>query len=103
LDESGRPDFNLLHNYRGQASHIHYFIFDLLIYNSRNLTSLPLIERRDLLRSLISFKSARIHIVESLEGSAADVIAAIGTLGLEGIVAKRKNSLYQPGERTGTW
>jgi ATP-dependent DNA ligase len=33
LDESGRPDFNLLQNFRSEASRIHYFIFDLLICN----------------------------------------------------------------------
>jgi ATP-dependent DNA ligase len=45
LDESGRPNFNLLQNSRSEASRIHYFIFDLLIYNDRDLTRLPLSER----------------------------------------------------------
>ncbi len=38
LDESGRPNFNLLQNFRSEASRIHYFIFDLLICNDRDLT-----------------------------------------------------------------
>src|SRR5690348_970340 len=46
LDESGRPNFNLLQNFRSEASRIHYFIFDLLICNDRDLTKLPLGERR---------------------------------------------------------
>jgi DNA ligase D-like protein (predicted ligase) len=103
LDESGRPDFNLLQNYEEQASRIHYFVFDLLVCHNRDLTRLPLTERQALLRSLISFKSARIHIVEPLEGSAAAIIAAIRKLGLEGVIAKSRDSLYQPGERTGRW
>jgi ATP dependent DNA ligase domain len=41
LDESGRPNFNLLQNFRSEASRIHYFIFDLLICNDRALTRLP--------------------------------------------------------------
>ena len=38
LDESGRPDFNLLQNFRSGASRIHYFVFDLLAYDGRDLT-----------------------------------------------------------------
>src|ERR1700680_1599083 len=52
LDDRGRPDFNLLQNFRGAASRIHYYIFDLLVCNDRDLTRLPLVERRALLKSL---------------------------------------------------
>jgi bifunctional non-homologous end joining protein LigD len=46
IDDTGRPDFNLLQNFRSEASRIHYCVFDLLCCNSRDLTRLPLIERR---------------------------------------------------------
>jgi bifunctional non-homologous end joining protein LigD len=49
MDESGRPDFNLLQNSRSAAKHINYFVFDLLVFRGQDLTSLPLIERRQLL------------------------------------------------------
>src|SRR5258705_3982395 len=52
LDESGRPDFHRLQHFTAERSRIHYFIFDLLILNGRDLTSLPLIERRKLLKSI---------------------------------------------------
>src|SRR5437867_1345643 len=42
LDDSGRPDFNLLQNFRSEAQHIHYFIFDLLTFQDRDLAGLPL-------------------------------------------------------------
>ncbi len=103
LGETGRPDFNLLQNFREQAARIHYFVFDLLVYNNRDLTRLALIERRALLRSLLSFRSSRIRVVDFTETRAADMLVAIRALNLEGIVAKRKDSLYQAGERTGTW
>jgi ATP dependent DNA ligase domain len=45
LHESGRPDFNLLQNFRAEASRIHYFVFDLLVYQNRDLTRLPHISR----------------------------------------------------------
>src|SRR6266404_7105204 len=60
LDEAGRPDFNLLQNFRSAASHMHYFVFDLLIYQGRDLTRLPLVERREIMRSALKFKSPRI-------------------------------------------
>jgi bifunctional non-homologous end joining protein LigD len=49
IDDSGRSDFHLLQNFRAEASRIHYYIFDLLCYKDRDLTRLPLIERRELL------------------------------------------------------
>jgi bifunctional non-homologous end joining protein LigD len=42
LDESGRPDFHRLQHFTGEASRIHYFVFDLLVFEGRDLTSLPL-------------------------------------------------------------
>ena len=53
LDDSGRPNFNLLQHFRTQASRIHYFVFDLLLCEGRDLTDLPLSKRRELLRELI--------------------------------------------------
>ena len=103
LDESGRPDFNLLQNFRSGASRIHYFVFDLLIYKNRDLTHLPLIERREIMRSALQFVSTRVHISDYAETSATNMLRAVREQGLEGVVAKRKDSLYEPGKRTGPW
>src|SRR6267154_3422538 len=54
IDESGRPDFNLLQNFRSEAARIHYYIFDLLCCKGRDLTRLPLFERRALLKSFVA-------------------------------------------------
>ena len=102
LDDSGRPDFNLLQNFRSEAQHIHYFIFDLLIFQDRDLTKLPLSQRRKLLKSL-KLKSGRIRIAEQFEASASDMLAAVRGQKLEGVIGKRKHSLYEPGKRTGSW
>jgi ATP-dependent DNA ligase len=73
LDESGRPDFNLLQNFRSGASRIHYFVFDLLVYDGRDLTRLPLFERREIMRSVLKFKSPRICISDYVvAGKASD-------------------------------
>jgi len=47
LDESGRPNFNRLQNFRSEASHIHYFIFDLLICLDRDLTGTVVVVSND--------------------------------------------------------
>src|SRR5713226_3547823 len=46
IDESGRPNFNLLQNFRAEASRIRYYIFDLLCWEDRDLTHVPMVERR---------------------------------------------------------
>jgi DNA ligase D-like protein (predicted ligase) len=103
LDDSGRPDFNLLQNFRSEASHIHYFVFDLLICQDRDLTRLPLSERRKVMKSHLKVNSGRIRIAEQFEATATDMIAAVRQQQLEGVIGKRKDSLYEPGKRTGLW
>src|ERR1051326_326941 len=103
LDELGRPDFNLLQNFRSAASRIHFFVFDLPIYQGRDLTRLPLIERRDIMRSVLKFNSGRVRISDYIEASAKDMLSAVRHQGLEGIIGKRKDSFYEPGKRSGAW
>jgi len=64
LDDSGRPNFNLLAQFRSEASRIQYFIFDLLVCNGHDLTKVPLSERRAFVKSLLKFGSPRIRIAE---------------------------------------
>lgn len=103
LDESGRPSFNLLQSFRSEASHIHYFIFDILIHNDRDLTRLCLSERYKLMKSVLKLHSPRIRIVEQFEVTAKDMLAAVRQQQLEGVIGKRKDSLYEPGKRSGCW
>jgi bifunctional non-homologous end joining protein LigD len=97
LDESGRPDFHRLQPFTAQASRIHYFVFDLLILKQRDLTDLPLSERRQLLKS-VKLPSGRMRISEQFDISAADMVSAVRQHGLEGVVAKRKTSVYEEGQ-----
>jgi bifunctional non-homologous end joining protein LigD len=103
LDQSGRPAFNLLQHYRAEASRIHYFVFDLLVFNNRDLTQLPLIERRQIMKSVLKLESSRIRITDYFEASARDMLSAARDQGLEGVVAKRKDSRYEAGKRSGSW
>jgi bifunctional non-homologous end joining protein LigD len=101
LDDSGRPNFNLLAQFRSGAWRIHYFIFDLLVCNDRDLTALPLNKRRDLMKSVLKLRSPRLRIAEQFEVTASDMLAAVRQQQLEGVIGKRKDSLYEAGKRTG--
>jgi DNA ligase D-like protein (predicted ligase) len=103
IDESGRPNFNLLQNFRAQASRIQYHVFDLLCWKDRDLTRVPLFERRAMLKSVVVIRDKRIRIADYFEAAPKDLLSAVREQGLEGIIGKRKDSVYQPGKRSGAW
>jgi hypothetical protein len=85
LDDSGRPNFNLLAQFRSEASRIRYFIFDLLVCNDRDLTGLTMSERRELMKSVLTLRSPRIRIAEQFEVTASGMLAAVRQQQLEGV------------------
>jgi len=103
IDDNGRPDFNLLQNFRAEASRIHYYVFDLLCWRGRDLTRLPLIERRALLKSLVVVADETIRTWDYVEATPKDLLSAVREQGLEGIIGKQKDSRYQPEKRSGAW
>jgi bifunctional non-homologous end joining protein LigD len=53
MGPDGRPNFNLLQNFKSAESHITYYAFDILVHKNRDLTQLPLSERRALLQYVL--------------------------------------------------
>jgi DNA ligase D-like protein (predicted ligase) len=102
IGADGRPDFNLLQNFRSAESHIHYYAFDILIHQGRRITELPLSERRKILSSVIE-PGEHVAVSQVSDQPAAEMLKFIKSHGLEGAVAKRSDSVYQPGQRTGVW
>ncbi len=100
LGPDGKPDFNLLQNFRSAEKHILYYAFDILVHKGRDLTMWPLAERRDVLYSVVE-PSKHLAISEVSNQTSAQMLEFVRTHGLEGIVAKRSDSIYQPGLRTG--
>jgi bifunctional non-homologous end joining protein LigD len=65
-----------LQNFKADASRIHYYIFDLLVRKDRDLTRLPLVERRALLKSLVTIHDKRIRVSDYVEAGATELLAA---------------------------
>jgi bifunctional non-homologous end joining protein LigD len=92
LDAEGRSIFNELLFRRGHAI---FYAFDLLYLNGRDLRQLPLIERKEKLRTLIE-KSGLPDVIcgKYIEGRGVDLFNEVVRRNLEGVVAKRKNGIY---------
>jgi bifunctional non-homologous end joining protein LigD len=78
------------------------YAFDVLHVNGRDVTTEPLTRRRAQLASAIR-PDATLRVSQALPGTAADVVQAVRAAGLESVIAQRKDSLYQPGERLADW
>ena len=102
LASDGRPNFNLLQNYRSAESHIIYYAFDVMTLKGRDLTQLPLSKRREVLRSILP-TNEHVGLSIAVQSTAQEMIALVREQGIEGIVAKRTDSIYQPGKRNGSW
>ena len=103
LDENGRPSFNTLQNRRFHQNAIQFYAFDLLIYGGHSLLELPLEKRREWLKIVLNKATDPIEFSASLDADVDSLIAAAKQAGLEGIVAKRRDSRYEPGKRTSAW
>jgi bifunctional non-homologous end joining protein LigD len=102
LDDKGRPLFSALQS-RRSGQPVFYYVFDLLAFDHRSLLEEPLMARRKLLDSALAKARDPIRRSEALEAAPADLVAAARREGIEGLVAKRRNSRYEPGQRSGAW
>jgi len=103
LDQHGQPSFNLLQNRRLHASAVRFYVFDLLFWQGRSLLAAPLRTRRDFLRLALKQVQSPVLMSDSLEAPLGDLIAAARKTNLEGLVAKSRESRYEPGKRSGAW
>ena len=104
LDETGRPSFNVLQNYKHAATPLQFYVFDLLHLAGKNFRDRPLDERRESLRAKVMPQmQGEIRLSETFDATAAEIVAAVKKQGLEGVIAKRRDSLYEPGRRSGAW
>jgi bifunctional non-homologous end joining protein LigD len=101
VDQQGRPSFQALQHRGAHPRHaVVFYAFDVLHFNGEDLTGLPLDKRRAYLPGIV--KGSGLLISQELPGSAAQVVAAVQQLGLEGVIAKRRDSRYDA-QRSGAW
>ncbi|MCW3068077.1 MAG: ligD [Solirubrobacterales bacterium] len=113
FDDAGRPSFGALQprmhvGSRAQAKRlaastpVTYMIFDLLWLDGHSLMGLTYLERRERLMAL-QLNGERWQTPEHVVGQGSQLLEASRAQGLEGIVAKRLRSIYQPGVRSRDW
>ncbi len=104
VDNAGRPSFNLLQNYASSTVPILYFVFDVMILRGRNVMREPLSVRRELLEREVLPKLAEpVRYVAPFDVELSALIGSAKAEGFEGLVAKRLDSHYEPGLRSGQW
>jgi ATP-dependent DNA ligase len=104
FDESGRPSFNRLQNYGSSNVPLFFYAFDLLMISGRDIRSEPLETRREVLRTKILTRlKDPIRYSPTLDSSLSDLIQSVRQQKFEGLIAKRRNSIYESGQRTGAW
>ena len=104
LDTSGRPSFSALQNYGSGETHLFYYAFDVMILEGRDVMAEPLIARRALLQSqVLAHLDEPIRESSELHASLPELIQSVKSHGLEGLVAKRRDSRYEAGQRQGAW
>jgi bifunctional non-homologous end joining protein LigD len=125
LDPEGRPDFSLLQDRTGlrgleaatgrrspdaprlskeerAAIPLAYMAFDLLYVDGRSLLDVPLVERKRMLQHVLR-PHPLVRYASHVEEHGEAFTQAAAERGLEGVVAKRRSSTYQPGKRTRDW
>jgi bifunctional non-homologous end joining protein LigD len=103
LNQNGKPDFQLLQQYEPNSEYLLvYYVFDLLSLMKKDLTKLPLIERKKLLKQLVN-KTDTIIYNSHIQERGEELFRKAKESNMEGIIAKKTDSLYTAGIRTREW
>lgn len=114
LDDKGRSSFQLLQSsgdLENGSAGLFFYVFDVLNVNGRDTTGLPLVKRKSLLKTLLQtvLKGKSdcaedcIRFSDILTGDIEELSGLMRPMGLEGLIAKKRNSLYEAGARSGSW
>jgi len=103
VGENGHANFGALQNWRSEADgDLLYYVFDILWYKGKDLTKLTLTDRKAILHEILS-TSETIKLSTPFYTSGIKFLETAREMGLEGIMAKRKDSAYHVHARTKDW
>jgi bifunctional non-homologous end joining protein LigD len=104
LNDKGVSDFGALQNWRSEADgHLVFYVFDILWYEGKNLTGLPLKDRLAILTEVLPKNDDRIRQSKVFEAKGIEFFNAAERVGLEGIIAKKASSVYTSDLRSREW
>lgn len=106
LDEQGRSSFQLLQSFQMagvKKPPLFYYVFDLINLDGKDLTGVPLFQRKAMVETLVGNVSSHIRFSPSIKADSARLMREMQARGLEGLIAKRRDSKYESGRRSGAW
>jgi bifunctional non-homologous end joining protein LigD len=103
VDKKGMAVFQSLQNWQNTPVQLQYFIFDLIWLDGYDLSHLPLLERKKILKSILPHGNEVLKYSDHVMGKGLDFFKAALAQGLEGMMAKNADSLYEAGTRTRDW
>ena len=105
LDEDGRSSFQLLQGLEmeGRKAPLRFYVFELLQLDGKSLLGLPLEQRKQVLAKICENVGDPIRYSGEISGDVKSLLAEVKRRGLEGLIGKQRNSVYEPGRRSGTW
>ncbi len=103
LNKAGNPEFNLLQKYKKTRSgRLEYYVFDLLFLNGEDTTALPLVQRKQLLETLLDGLPG-VTYCQHFTGNGLEFLKLMKEEKMEGMMAKKADSTYTPGLRSSNW
>jgi len=104
LNETGSPDFGALQNWRSEKDlNLVFYVFDILWYKGKLLTGLILSERRTILESVLPRADGTVRISHTFGSHGIAFYETAKRMKLEGIIAKRQDSIYTGDTRSRDW
>ncbi|RNL52167.1 DNA ligase D [Pedobacter jejuensis] len=104
LNDKGISNFGSLQNWRSEADgELVFYVFDILWYDGKNLMDLPLNLRQAILQDILPTDDDSVRLSKVFKASGIDFFDAAERMGLEGIIAKKSDSLYSPDRRSKEW
>lgn len=101
VNDEGKPDFDLLQKVNGQKAPLIYYVFDILWLDGKGLIQFPLTKRKEILKEVIG-ESDVVKVSDDFEDGLL-LFEHAKKAGLEGIIAKQKDSQYIPNDRSRRW